>query len=555
MQLILAIDSDRRQADQLASLVRSRLTVDLVQATSAGEGLQALQDRVPDLILTSPLLSPFDDGVLDEYLRDLGAAAAHVQTLRIPVLSAAPKKASAKRLFSLGRKKPTASSTPEGCDPTLFADEIALYLTRAAEERQALSVRVASAEDARAQDALDSIEPLLATFETSVAEPVEVPEPMYPSAPVTYTSEAEYTPEINDTPEPVYSSEATYTSEPAYTSEPETFSPAPEIYSSERVTYSSAPPLAYSEPAPEPIVEALLVAEEPPAFEEPPVFEEPLVVAAPRVLEERLIVEERLVVEDTFVLESQPEPVSELVTPPACAFEAIDPVDALPIERPQEPEPVVAVIEAAPVVIEPLVEADYVPEPPAKAKRPTASFEAALAAIRAAWAKPNVDAAIVPEPAATPAPPATERPAESAHGADVTVEAIPMPAPAMAAAPVTKAPAVPPVEVDLTGEIDALETTISGENSPAVADEPSAEAPQAPATPIRRRTEKNKKRPEKARGRKLRGADGRPVQDEWGMFDPNQCGFSALVNKLDEVTEPDQAPPRVGTTVRVISFG
>ncbi|HLG57313.1 MAG TPA: hypothetical protein VI485_18370 [Vicinamibacterales bacterium] len=512
MQLILAIDSDRRRADQLASLVRSRLTVDLVQATSAGEGLQALQDRVPDLILTSPLLSPFDDGVLDEYLRDLGAAAAHVQTLRIPVLSVAPKKASAKRLFSLGRKKPTASSTPEGCDPTLFADEIALYLTRAAEERQALSARVASAEGARAQEAVDSIEPLLSTVEPSVAEPVDVPEPMYQSAPVTSASEAEHT---------------------------------SEIYSSERVTYSSAPPLAYSEPAPEPIVEERLVAEEPLAFEEP------LVVAAPLVLEERLIVE------DTFVVEKRPEPVSELATPPAYAFEAIDPVDALPIEMPQEPEPVVAVIEAAPVVIEPLVvEADHVPEPAAKAKRPTASFEAALAAIRAAWAKPGVDAAIVPEPAAKSAAPATESPAVvSAKGADVTGEAISMPAPAMAAAPATKAPTAPAVEVDLTGEIDALESTIGGENPPAIADEPSAEEPQAPATAIRGRTEKNKKRPEKGRGRKLRGADGRPVQDEWGMFDPNQCGFSALVNKLDEVTEPDEAPPRAGTTVRVISFG
>src|SRR5688572_8730869 len=104
MQLILAIDGDPRRSEQLASLVRARLTVDLVQATSAGEGLHVLKDRVPDLILTAPLLSPFDDGVLDEYLRDLGAAGAHVQTLRIPVLTAPPRKqAFAKTLFSLGR--------------------------------------------------------------------------------------------------------------------------------------------------------------------------------------------------------------------------------------------------------------------------------------------------------------------------------------------------------------------------------------------------------------------------------------------------------------------
>src|SRR5215216_3743219 len=118
MQLILAIDSDRRQAAQLASLVRSRLKVELVQATSAGEGLHALKDRVPDLILTSPLLSPFDDGVLGEYLRELGSEATHVQTLRIPVLSpAAKKRSAANRLFSLGREKRTSAAAPDGCDP------------------------------------------------------------------------------------------------------------------------------------------------------------------------------------------------------------------------------------------------------------------------------------------------------------------------------------------------------------------------------------------------------------------------------------------------------
>jgi hypothetical protein len=139
MQLILAIDSDPRRSEQLASLVRARLQVDLVQATSAGEGLHALRDRVPDLILTSPLLSPFDDGVLDEYLRDLGSAATHVQTVRIPMLSSGPRKNSAaKRLFSLGRKKTqTSSAAPDGCDPKVFADEIAHYLTRSLEGRAA----------------------------------------------------------------------------------------------------------------------------------------------------------------------------------------------------------------------------------------------------------------------------------------------------------------------------------------------------------------------------------------------------------------------------------
>jgi hypothetical protein len=31
-----------------------------------------------------------------------------------------------------------------------------------------------------------------------------------------------------------------------------------------------------------------------------------------------------------------------------------------------------------------------------------------------------------------------------------------------------------------------------------------------------------------------------PVQDEWGFFDPDQCGFSALLTKLDEITEDEK---------------
>jgi hypothetical protein len=31
-----------------------------------------------------------------------------------------------------------------------------------------------------------------------------------------------------------------------------------------------------------------------------------------------------------------------------------------------------------------------------------------------------------------------------------------------------------------------------------------------------------------------------PAQDEWGFFDPEQCGFSALLAKLVEITDQDK---------------
>ena len=43
------------------------------------------------------------------------------------------------------------------------------------------------------------------------------------------------------------------------------------------------------------------------------------------------------------------------------------------------------------------------------------------------------------------------------------------------------------------------------------------------------------------------------VRDEWGLFDPEHCGFAALVNKLDEVTDEEDQKRRK-TKVRLISW-
>ena len=49
-------------------------------------------------------------------------------------------------------------------------------------------------------------------------------------------------------------------------------------------------------------------------------------------------------------------------------------------------------------------------------------------------------------------------------------------------------------------------------------------------------------------------AGPQPVQDEWGLFDPNKCGFPALVEKLNDVADEDDSRKK-RTTVRVISYG
>src|SRR2546428_7892484 len=137
MPLILAIEPDRRQANQLSAVVKGRLHADLVLADSAERALAALGDRVPDLILTSALLSPTDELVLGERLRALDGVAAHVQTLTIPVL-AGPRPRARTRvggMLSALRRGKVQDDAPDGCDPTGVAAQCAEYLERAVAEQ------------------------------------------------------------------------------------------------------------------------------------------------------------------------------------------------------------------------------------------------------------------------------------------------------------------------------------------------------------------------------------------------------------------------------------
>ncbi len=483
MQLILAIDSDPRRSEQLATLVHARLQVEFVQATSAGEGLHALRDRVPDLILTSPLLSPFDDGVLDEYLRDLGSAATHVQTLRIPMLSSGPKKKSAAtRLFSLGRKKAqTSPASPDGCDPKVFADEIAHYLTRSLEER------AASVKGTRGQAApvgMPTAEP--EPFEQLVEEwaaPDAVVQEFNETLPTDWSAEARG----KAAPEPVIEDSHM----PGSIFDLRTPSPR----AAQRVVVAAPEPYAFIEPdpvvEPEPVVHEFVETErfvEPAPFESSPVDfvnDEPLTVAH----EEPVQHEPVLIKPQAFDSQVRPavrvEPVPPVTEPPVLA----PPVMALPVAAPPVKAPPPAPVAQTPA-----------PATGSSSSGNSASFEAALAAIRAAWAKP--------ESASTP-PPA-----------------------AASASPVAATSRVGSGEVDLSNQIDPLEEVTATD---ALEDSNTSKA--------RRKTDKAGKRPEKPKARRTTGAEG-----DWGVFDPNQYELSALVTKLDEVTDSDEVGAHGRTT-------
>ena len=135
MSLILAIEPDRRQVAHLISIVRHVKGAELILADTTERALESIGNSVPDLILVPALLSPSDDAALAAALRVI-ATAAHVQMLTIPTF-ATPKPQPKKGVLSAFRRKPANDAPLDGCDPKVFAEEIASYLERASEERAA----------------------------------------------------------------------------------------------------------------------------------------------------------------------------------------------------------------------------------------------------------------------------------------------------------------------------------------------------------------------------------------------------------------------------------
>jgi hypothetical protein len=514
MQLILAIVADQQQAAQLAALIDGRLPVDLVQAAEVGEGLLALDDRIPDLILTSPLMSPFDDGVLDEYLRDLGPAGAHVQTLRIPVLSQAPKKAP--RLgFSLRRRAKPEATTPDGCDPKVFADEIALYLTRAAEEKLHASTNESAPVIERR-----------ALQEEMTAQPVD--EVQWRPA---YGSDADDDTTAWTAPEP----------------EPDASAWRSDLLDRPAAdeTYDAPAPAAVDDletPIYEPVALSRSVEVEP--FEEP-VAEQVLIDA----------VEESPVVAQVHVEEIEERPVQSVEEPRVAAVAELVVAEAAPVE----PSVVETPVAEPAVIARPApahIPARVAVEGDSDSHKATPSFKAALAAIRAAWGKPNSK-----ESPSTPvqeevAPVSKERAVATPEvttslEVDLTgaVDQLDEPAPALVLEDSSAASVQRPfVPADSPDAPDVYELSVE----PDMNELEPAPSPQESSGDRRKKPAKRANKAVKAKG--PRPAQPKSAQDEWGVFDPNRCGFAALVDKLDEeVSDEKDKQPRNSVKSRVLS--
>ena len=432
MPIVLAIEPDRRQAAHLSAIVRHQVGADLVLADTTEGALDAIGDRVPDLVLVPALLSPQDDAALAAALRVI-AAAAHVRTLTIPVLAHGTTPAASGGLLAKWRKRSAASPEPDGCEPAVFGEQITAYLKEAAAER-------AQIEDDRLDD-----------------EPVQAP------APPTLHSDPELRPQAPTfngdlEPEPVLQPLQLWASDPIEEtaiepdetvvdlsdeleglSEDETDG---EFFDRERVGVYTI-----SADADAPDVDAFDLL---PAILEPAVATEPA-----RLMAEPLVVE------------------PPLVDPAVAEIGFAEPVFAEPVFG----EPVF--VEAM------LVEAMFV-EPAAAPRADIAPWVPMFLTPGRMW--PALEGVPAEMPVAR-----TEQPD--------WIELV----------------------ASLRQDLERRRTDPASAAPDPIAARPSDGAHAAAHRLVKKPRAQAKK--------------AKPVQDEWGFFDPEQCGFSTLLAKLDEITD------------------
>ena len=468
MAIVLAIEPDRRQAAHLTAIARHLVGAELVLADTTEGALDAIGNRVPDLVLVPALLSPQDDAALAAALRVI-AAAAHVRTLTIPVLASGTKRKPVEGMLAKWRRSRSASPEPDGCEPAVFGEQISAYLKEAAAERAELEG---------------------APFEQEPAD----------------------TRFQHDAPAPAF--------DPTF----EEFEPAA-------------------------LIEVRAIAEvKPPA---PPTPAEQLWADArePNAAEPLALSAEAAGGTDARADEAGEEPLIDLSDELADLSEDEGSVELFDGERvgvytisAELEEPAIEAFDLLPCVLEPTLMADATRDVTEDAAAVPTALDAAVDAVpEAAWDESSLVEPLAVEPVFV-----ESMLVESVDAEPAVVEAPESPGPdierwvPMFLTPGRMWPALEgmPAEVPLarSEQPDWIELVASlrqdlqrRRTEPASAEpEPIAARPSDGAKAEIHRLVKKQKSPAKK---------ARPVQDEWGFFDPEQCGFSTLLAKLDEITE------------------
>jgi hypothetical protein len=569
MFLILAIEPDRRQANRLGAIARGPLrNAELVTVDTIDAALALLASRVPDLVLTSLLLSAKDDGALAERLRELDSAGRQVQTLVIP-LFAAPRRNDDGGLLARFTKSNDEGSS-QGCQPAVFAAQINEYLDRLQLEREAREMRQPhSAAVEPISNQPTASEPYQEVVASVPAQQVIVPPAVVAAAP---TASARPTPP------------------PAIVKEPPRAAPAAPNKAARPIEPHAKEPVRSVEPPRG--VEAPREVEPPRIVESPRVVQPPRVVEPPRVLETTPAADAPTAEPPRLIA---PSPIAQprgIAAKPARAESIVQPAadqHSEPVAEPARlvaPSPIVDPPRPAPTVATPPAQAEssrtagkpvasgkgkpkvakvtFVP-PPLHEDPEVAKFMAALNQLPTAEVvevdvEPAAEAAPIEQTIETsslkvdvevaPTPVASRRSTKEidapreADAAPKTVKAL-KPARPRALSPAAAPPSLP-------ASARKRVTPIRRSTSPAAQPDPAPEAPPgieeppvaATGTPVKvvgriQPASSASAAAAGARGKQKQSRRPRPLQDEWGFFDPDQAGLPAVQAALEEIEEPD----------------
>jgi hypothetical protein len=588
MAIILAIEPDRRQRDTLTSVVRHSVGAELILADTTEHALEAIGNRVPDLVLVPALLSPTDDAALAAALRVI-AAAAHVRTLTIPVLAAqSASEAKGGGLFSRWRKG-NATQALDGCDPALFAEQIVAYLKESAAERAQLADQEEAARRRAAREKPQATAAAVAPAEPAADVPPDMvafteidetdyPQPEMPAAAHRRTempavdAQAARPPAYAEMQTPSATRDDAFSprGDETYTrADAEIYTPADAPIPVYTPTYSfgsAQPPSTHADAQPDDTVvsEPATLQDEEPPYEES-AYASPDVPSYAHQDYSALLHDELVAYVNGGHFDTQPADAGSVATPEAEQEEDIDlsgELDGLESEDAAgtdaeelfDGEPI-GIYTMPSVVEEPEIELR--PVPVARNRR-RAEPEPAVDPVFFIEPEdqPQVEAVAARAIDARPTEPSdaeSEAAETAAHIADAETWKVPTPrsAPALrsVAAPPAAAPAAPAPRVaaasgskrdrpEWSELVASLRKDIERRRVEPPEEKPK---PKRAAAPVRQPAGGTEvPAPVPAAGRRSRKA--KPIQDEWGFFDPEQCGFAALLAKLDEITEDAEEP-------------
>jgi CheY-like chemotaxis protein len=127
---ILVIESDPERSKMLERILRGQVHAHLEIVRSMDQAIRSMTTKLPDLVLTSPLLKPVDEATLSGYLKRTPTAT-HVQVITVPhslEVDDDSTRAESKRVLGFLRRRSTGASA---CAPGTLRNQIEAYLEQA----------------------------------------------------------------------------------------------------------------------------------------------------------------------------------------------------------------------------------------------------------------------------------------------------------------------------------------------------------------------------------------------------------------------------------------